>query len=747
MPGKKRRWAEVEKEKGGFAELKPALEAVRAAVGDIDEFVQVMTKKAGHLMQLDKQGLGDCLDEACPGHSVTDEQVDTIVYQAKKAKKGKVTEAAPLAEVIWLVRHHGVEKTAESRLAARSGLQKRSAGSDAFEKFYKAQKVVPEGEWDDFMESFKTPLPMTLRFTTTRPYSYIIQEEARKLINDPSTQLKDIPWAGEGEIAAVTCSHSAFHDKTSQTMPEWCKEQNVLGTGFFQEAASLLPPLLLNLSHEHIMLDMCSAPGSKLLQCVDIMAAKAAQAGELITGGIMSNEIDKKKAVQIIPARLKRAHTHNVVVTASDARLFPKLYDRPTGETPTKRLYFDRILADVPCSGDGTGRKDQNIWETWSTHYCLSLHVKQLQILMKGLDSLADGGRLVYSTCSLNPLEDEAVVMAALRTMKDQVRLLPVKLDGFKFQAGVTTWGVPDEEGNLHEKTDLPNDKMGEKGWAKSMFPVADELQGEAVKCGRVLPHHNDTSGFFLAVFERFHVPEEEIPTAPRKARAEAGEGDGEKPKNKGNTGLGGMRNARMYYHLVSELDAAWQQTSAWFGLGEKPEEKLRGQTLLVQLSEHDKACKKGIFLTTPGTERLLHSLLPVSQTNNVAVTTVGARILTLLKGNYLKDIACKYRPAFEGASFLSTMATDARKILLPPEVIMPLLKEKFLPMSEELTKYLPSELYKGPCLVGIAPLPEGHSQWSKVWLTCILLPTKLELTVEDHEREGLLSLMKRVFK
>eukprot|EP01064_Diplonema_japonicum_P025074 TRINITY_DN3602_c0_g2_i1.p1 TRINITY_DN3602_c0_g2~~TRINITY_DN3602_c0_g2_i1.p1 ORF type:complete len:754 (+),score=160.96 TRINITY_DN3602_c0_g2_i1:73-2334(+) len=753
MPGRKRK-----REDAGPRgdELKKNLEGIRAAV-DVEEFIAGLTKKAGHTMQIGGEGFWEVLQSMRKesGESITKEDVDRILWQAKRAKKGKPTETAPLSELIWLVKHHGVEKTAESRLAARSGLTKQSAGSEAFEKFYKDQKIVPEGEWDQFMDALKTPLPMALRLTTCRPYSYVIQSELKKLLADDTTGLTAMPWAGidseSQDVSAVSCSHETFHNKDNQTMPSWCKEQNALGTASFQEAASLLPPLLLDVDHDHTILDMCSAPGSKLLQCVDIMYQKAEKAGVTVTGGILSNEIDKKKASQVIPARLKRTHTKNVVVLSSDARLFPKLYDRPSAEAPAKRLYFDRILADVPCSGDGTGRKDQSIWETWSTHYCLSLHVKQLQILLKGLDSLKEGGRLVYSTCSLNPLEDEAVVMAALRDMKDQVKLLPARIAGFKVQEGVRSWGVPDTEGKLHEKMNVEDKEMRDRGWTETMFPIEDEMASEAEKCARVLPHHNDTSGFFLAVFERTFVPEEVIPEPPRRTRTKTAEGEKKKDEKtvKSNTGLGGMRNAKMWYNLRSELDLAWQQVTNWFKLGETPTEKLNGQSLLIQMSEHDKSCKRHFFLTTPVAEQLLHALIPVTQCNNVKVEAVGTRLFTLVKGSYLKNrCPCSYRPAFEGASYLSTMASD-KKVTFPPETFMKLLLDKQL-VDSEVKPFLPpaSETpeghWVGPCIVGLAS--PANPAWSKVWLSCILLGTKLELQVEDHEREGLLALMKRVF-
>lgn len=77
------------------------------------------------------------------------------------------------------------------------------------------------------------------------------------------------------------------------------------------------------------------------------------------------------------------------------------------GEQP---LRFDRILCDVPCSGDGTLRKSPVIWRRWNAGPGNMLHKLQLQVACKGVRLLKVGGRLVYSTCSLNPIENESVV-------------------------------------------------------------------------------------------------------------------------------------------------------------------------------------------------------------------------------------------------------------------------------------------------------------------------------------------------
>ena len=80
---------------------------------------------------------------------------------------------------------------------------------------------------------------------------------------------------------------------------------------------------------------------------------------------------------------------------------------------------YDKVLCDVPCSGDGTGRKKRSVIRTWDVRHGLGLHALQLAILSRGLELLGYGGRLVYSTCSLNPIECEAVSFAASFPLSD----------------------------------------------------------------------------------------------------------------------------------------------------------------------------------------------------------------------------------------------------------------------------------------------------------------------------------------
>merc|ERR1711970_710452 len=93
-------------------------------------------------------------------------------------------------------------------------------------------------------------------------------------------------------------------------------------------------------------------------------------------------------------------------------------------------------------------RKTPYIWKSWTLKDGMSLHIRQLGILYRGLDLLKVGGRLVYSTCSLNPMEDEAVIAAALHRHGDAIALVPPpELAGFKAARCLDHWEVPNPNG------------------------------------------------------------------------------------------------------------------------------------------------------------------------------------------------------------------------------------------------------------------------------------------------------------
>lgn len=152
--------------------------------------------------------------------------------------------------------------------------------------------------------------------------------------------------------------------------------------------------------------------------------------------------------------------------------------------------------------------------------YSLALHPLQYAITMRGLKLLRVGGRLVYSTCSLNPIEDEAVVMALLRRCRGAVRLVDVRTlyPALKRMPGLFTWQVCDQENHVYpEFAAIPEEQR--RLYRETMFaPREEEARAAHLEWAmRFLPHQQDTGGFFVCVLEKVA----EIPRAEKEEEEE----------------------------------------------------------------------------------------------------------------------------------------------------------------------------------------------------------------------------------
>ena len=228
-------------------------------------------------------------------------------------------------------------------------------------------------------------------------------------------------------------------------------EQQNRGALARQELVSMLPVTVLGpLQRYERVLDMCASPGSKSSQLLGQSPDFA--------GLFVANEFDRRRLGRLHHRLQKECSSHCAVVTNFDARFFPLL----------RGLQFDKIICDVPCSGDGILRRSPQGWASYDAAAGVELHGVQASILERALDLLVVGGRLVYSTCSQNPLENEAViarVLTARRVRGDghddiEVQVLePVK--GFASDPGLTTWLVPAEDPRPQE----PQPDVGAQGW------------------------------------------------------------------------------------------------------------------------------------------------------------------------------------------------------------------------------------------------------------------------------------------
>jgi 16S rRNA C967 or C1407 C5-methylase (RsmB/RsmF family) len=268
------------------------------------------------------------------------------------------------------------------------------------------------------------------------------------------------------------------------------------------------------------VLDMCASPGSKTMQIAELLLPLGSQPRK---GRVRANDVNESrlKALQEAVDRSGIPRINEVINYSNvDASLFPV----PKSETKK----YDVILADVPCSGDGTCRKDIHIIPNWLPSVGTALHLIQVKILVRALHCVSVGGIVSYSTCSLNPIEDEAVVSAALNHIQGESPSMSFELlnptipTDLKLNPGVESWKVADHIGDLdiEEKDDSSGEDESEQvpklkwydsyeeardggmsGASPSMWPQAN-LQGLS-KCFRLFPQSQDTGGFFVAFVKR----------------------------------------------------------------------------------------------------------------------------------------------------------------------------------------------------------------------------------------------------
>eukprot|EP01027_Heterolobosea_sp_BB2_P017115 GEZU01024276.1.p1 GENE.GEZU01024276.1~~GEZU01024276.1.p1 ORF type:complete len:485 (-),score=160.10 GEZU01024276.1:193-1647(-) len=291
----------------------------------------------------------------------------------------------------------------------------------------------------------------------------------------------------------------------------------------------MIPPFFLQpIEPHHFILDMCASPGSKTAQLLEFLAEKATNENP-ITGFVLANDVDWDRCNMLVH-QLQRLNDlfPYVMVSNEDATRFPSLSIPEKGkenvENPKmEKVKFDRILCDVVCSGDGTVRKAPDMWKRWNPMLGVDLHRTQLDIAIRAFHLLKDGGRLVYSTCSLNPIEDEAVVAEILRRTKGALRLVDTSNDypNLKRQPGLTTWIAMDKQGNVFKTLAETEGKTKSTKFVASMFPPTPEEAAEMhlERCMRLLPHSQDTGGFFVAVFEK--VPIQKQPKQPKPQQQE----------------------------------------------------------------------------------------------------------------------------------------------------------------------------------------------------------------------------------
>ena len=152
----------------------------------------------------------------------------------------------------------------------------------------------------------------------------------------------------------------------------WLAKSSAEGTISRQEVVSTVPVSLLGIEPNHVVLDLCAAPGSKTLQALES------------AGAVIANELSASRACVLARRCSLQPAAASVAIVQHKAQLFPG------------PAIYDRIICDVPCSGDGTMRKHPEKWRSWSPHLGRELHSRQLQIALRAMALLKVGGLMIF---------------------------------------------------------------------------------------------------------------------------------------------------------------------------------------------------------------------------------------------------------------------------------------------------------------------------------------------------------------
>ncbi len=293
-------------------------------------------------------------------------------------------------------------------------------------KFEERMKKMLSGEYDDFVKAMdETPVFTGIRINA-------LKAGAKDAVFSEFGELRAVPWCGGGYYAdkSVISGNHPYH---------------LAGLFYFQEPSAMSVVSALPIEKDDCILDLCAAPGGK-----------ATQAGALLGGDgvLVANEIIKNRA-NILSDNIERFGLTNAIVTnETPQRLAEKYPD-----------FFDKIIVDAPCSGEGMFRKEPQAVAEWSVEHTVSCGERQKRILDCAMKMLKGGGYLVYSTCTFAPEENE--------------RVCAYMLENYNVE--------------LAEPQNLSSLSKGRTEWSLSGYDMS--------AARRVFPHKNKGEGHFIAVF------------------------------------------------------------------------------------------------------------------------------------------------------------------------------------------------------------------------------------------------------
>lgn len=326
------------------------------------------------------------------------------------------------------------------------------------EAFCRRMKEMLKEEYGEFEDSFSLPKKQALRFNLCKTDDLSVRSQM------PFT-LTPVPWEASGFFyeEGERPGKSVFHEA---------------GVYYIQEPSAMAPAACLDVKPGDFVLDLCAAPGGKSTQ----IASYLKQEGLLI-----SNEIHPARA-KILSENIERMGLSNCIVTNESSGSLAKKFP----------AYFDKIMVDAPCSGEGMFRKNENAADEWSLENVKLCADRQDEILSNAALMLRAGGRIVYSTCTFAPLENEGSIARFLESHPDFHVVSVSKHSSFSD-------GNPDWIGKILNESGLPDISRSNDETASYSGDIRKEISHTI----RLWPHKTNGEGHFVAVLERDGIKDE----------------------------------------------------------------------------------------------------------------------------------------------------------------------------------------------------------------------------------------------
>lgn len=312
------------------------------------------------------------------------------------------------------------------------------------EKFITRMEILLKDEWQELLRAWEGPAFQGLRVNTLKIGIKEFEVKA-------PFSLKPVPWAPEGFYISGQerpAKHPYYY----------------AGLFYLQEPSAMAPVVCLGIEPGDKVLDLCAAPGGKSTQ----IAARLKGQGLLV-----SNDNNQERAKALV-WNLERWGAPNVVVTNEEPERLSGCF----------RNYFNKILVDAPCSGEGMFRKDERAVKSWEEYSSKNCSVMQKDILGQAAEMLLPGGKILYSTCTFSPEENEEIIAEFLDKHPEfTVEELP---QGYGWAPGRPDWldGQNLKKDELYKARRLwPHKISGEGHFMALLKKNAAAKNGESEDC------------------------------------------------------------------------------------------------------------------------------------------------------------------------------------------------------------------------------------------------------------------------